>query len=112
MLEYNDKKSSSSQSSLTVHHMFEDILGCKWSLCVLQRVCEGVRRPGELERSIDGISTKVLNERLNKLTRFGVIEKRAYPEIPPRVEYYLTDFGEKFIQILSQIEQLAHERKA
>lgn len=111
MQEIQEKKISSSSISLNVHRMFEDVLGCKWSLCVLQRIHEGIRRPGALERSIDGISTKVLNERLRKLSRFGIIKKCSYPEIPPRVEYYLTDFGDEFVQILVQIEHLASQKQ-
>jgi len=63
--------------------MVEDVLGCKWTLRVLAGIRGGTLRPGALEREIGGISTKVLNERLRKLVRFGVIERRAYPEVPP-----------------------------
>lgn len=64
--------------------MVEDILGCKWSLAVLARVRQGVHRPGALEQSIEGISTKVLNERLRKLTRFGILQRTSYPELRKR----------------------------
>ena len=48
----------------------------------------GVTRPGQLVRTAEGLTTKVLNERLSKLVRYGVLEKISYPEIPPRVEYH------------------------
>ena len=62
-------------SSPSVHQMVESIIGCKWSLTVLSLVRKGVRRPGEMEHAIDGLSGKVLNERLTKLVRFGILDK-------------------------------------
>jgi DNA-binding HxlR family transcriptional regulator len=58
-----------------------------------------------------GLTTKVLNECLVRLTQFGIIEKQSYPEIPPRVEYRLTPFGQEFAVILDQIEALQHKFK-
>jgi DNA-binding HxlR family transcriptional regulator len=86
--------------------MAEDIMGCKWSLTVIQLVRQGIRRPGLMERTIDGLTTKVLNERLRKLTNYKILQRHAYPEIPPRVEYYLTPFGEKFVSILDSLMEL------
>lgn len=89
--------------------MVEDVVGCKWSLTVLGLVRDGVRRPGAMEHAVAGLSAKVLNERLRKLTRYGILEKRSYPEIPPRVEYSLTPFGRRFTRILDQIRRLDDE---
>ncbi len=91
--------------------MAEDILGCKWSFTVLQLVRQGICRPGLMERSVEGLTTKVLNERLRKLTRYKILQRLAYPEIPPRVEYQLTPFGEKFVGILDQLAELDQELK-
>lgn len=87
----------------------EGCLGCKWTLHVIARVRGGVNRPGALERSADGLTAKVLGERLAKLTRFGILERRAFPEIPPRVEYHLTPFGRRFVEVLDQLEALRAE---
>ena len=92
--------------------MAEDILGCKWSLTVLQLVRQGICRPGLMERSVAGLTTKVLNERLRKLTRYQILQRHAYPEIPPRVEYKLTTFGEKFVGILDKFKELDAELAA
>lgn len=94
----------------SVARMVEDIVGCKWSLTVLDLVRRGVNRPGAMEHSIEGLTAKVLNERLRKLVRFGILEKTSYPEVPPRVEYRLTDFGRRFSGILDQIAALEDER--
>ncbi|MCS6847622.1 MAG: winged helix-turn-helix transcriptional regulator [Anaerolineae bacterium] len=92
-----------------VSRMVEDVIGCKWSLAILQHVRRGICRPGALERDIPGLTTKVMNERLKKLVGYGILERLAYPEVPPRVEYRLTPFGEKFVGILDAIERLEAE---
>jgi DNA-binding HxlR family transcriptional regulator len=93
----------------TVANMVEDIVGCKWSLAVLGRIRSGVVRPGAMEHALPGLSKKVLNERLRKLVRFGIVERRAYAEVPPRVEYRLTPFGEKFSTLIDDVERLQRE---
>lgn len=89
--------------------MMEDIVGCKWSLVVLGLIRKGVARPGAMEHATDGLSKKVLNERLRKLVRFGIVGKTIYAEVPPRVEYELTDFGRRFSKLLDGIESLQRE---
>lgn len=89
-----------------VHQMVESIVGCKWSLTVLGLVRKGVHRPGEMEHAVDGLSGKVLNERLTKLVRFGILQKVSFAEVPPRVEYRMTAFGNKFIKLLDEIDRL------
>lgn len=105
----NRKKNFSRSVTLPVSRMVEDIIGCKWSLGVLGLVREGVNRPGAMEHAMRGLTAKVLNERLRKLVRFGILEKTSYPEVPPRVEYRLTGFGRKFSALLDQIDALQRE---
>lgn len=97
------------RSPPAVSRRVEDIVGCKWTLAVIGAVRGGVHRPGALEHAIAGLSKKVLNERLRKLVRFGILEKQAYPELPPRVEYRLTAFGAKFCGLLDGIDTLQRE---
>jgi DNA-binding HxlR family transcriptional regulator len=89
--------------------MVEAIFGCKWSLTVYQLLANGIHRPGEMVRSVDGLTTKVLNECLRRNMEFGIIERIAYDESPPRVEYVVTPFGTKFIRILDELEKLQRE---
>ncbi len=105
------KISSIEENQPSVGGMLEDVLGCKWTLTVLQLVRQGVHRPGAMERSVAGLTTKVLNERLRKLVRYGILDRIPYPEVPPRVEYRLTPFGEKFVGILRAIEELDQYRE-
>lgn len=90
----------------TVGQMMESVVGCKWSLSVIDLIRNGVNRPGKMEHAMEGLSAKVLNERLRKLLHFGVIKKRVFAETPPRVEYYLTEFGGRFVEILDSIHAL------
>ncbi|MEN8618185.1 winged helix-turn-helix transcriptional regulator [Shewanella baltica] len=89
--------------------MVETIYGCKWSLTVYQLLASGVQRPGEMVRSVEGLSTKVLNQCLKKNIEFGILDKVIYNEQPPRVEYQVTEFGQKFLHILDELEKLQQE---
>ncbi|RTR38412.1 transcriptional regulator [Shewanella canadensis] len=89
--------------------MVETIVGCKWSLTVYQLLDQDINRPGEMVRSVEGLTTKVLNQCLKRNVEFGILEKISYPEIPPRVEYRVTPFGEKFMLILDSLSQLQRE---
>lgn len=101
-----------SSSQPTVKYIVEHTLGCKWMLEVLRLIRTGVNRPGAMTRTTRGLTTKVLNERLSDLIKFGIVEKIAYPEIPPRVEYVFTDFGSKFVEILDMIDNLEEYRQS
>jgi DNA-binding HxlR family transcriptional regulator len=89
--------------------MVETIYGCKWSLTVYQLLANGVNRPGEMVRSVEGLSTKVLNQCLKRNLDFGILKKQVYHELPPRVEYEVTPFGERFLSVLEQIEALQED---
>ena len=89
--------------------MVEDIVGCKWSLSILDLLDQGVNRPGAMTRSYEGLTTKVLNERLRKLQKYKIIGKTEFNEIPPRVEYSFTSFGLKFLKIVNEIRSLEQE---
>jgi len=100
MAEKNQKKARKDYECL------EQVVGCKWSVSVLMAVEDGTDRPGSLERSIDGISTKILTERLRKLTEYGLLNKRKFNEAPPRTVYSLTPKGRKLVRIIEQLHEL------
>ncbi len=102
-----NKNKSTSHSGF--YRKLEDVVGCKWSVAILLSIADGVLRPGALERGIDGISKKVLSERLRKLSAYGLLEKSSFAESPPRTEYSITTAGRKLIRIIKQIQELDRE---
>jgi DNA-binding HxlR family transcriptional regulator len=93
----------------SIAHIVENCLGCKWTLLVLDRIRAGINRPGRLERSVPGLTAKVLSQRIEKLLRFGLITKTSFPELPPRVEYRLTLFGRRLVRIFDSVQRLRED---
>lgn len=102
----NEKIISRKKPPTSSARMVETIYGCKWSLTVYQLISNSINRPGEMVRNVEGLSTKVLNDCLRKNIEFGILERISYNEIPPRVEYVVTEFGNKFLAILDDLEKL------
>jgi DNA-binding HxlR family transcriptional regulator len=95
-----------SKNSRGAYERLEQVIGCKWSVSVLEAVRQGVNRPGALEKHIDGISTKVLSERLRRLSEYGLLNKKSFAEVPPRTEYTLTPAGTALVKIIAGIHEL------
>jgi len=92
-----------------VNEVFEKCLGCRYMVDILRRIQSGVSRPGKLERAVDGLTAKVLSERLRRLIEFRAVEKQSFPEVPPRVEYRLTSFGQRLLEIVDEVDRLHRE---
>lgn len=80
-----------------------EVLYGKWKIRLLWFIDQGHRRPSELQRKIPDASRRVLNMQLNELEQHELISKTIYPVVPPKVEYYLTDFGKTLIPIISAL---------
>jgi DNA-binding HxlR family transcriptional regulator len=76
------------------------VLDGKWTILVVRDLLSGTKRFGELRRSLAGISPKTLTDRLRSLEEHGLIERRIYAEVPPRVEYSLTEAGRTLEPVL------------
>ena len=105
-IEKNFLKNTSAPASL---RLIEKIFGCKWSLTVYQLLINGINRPGEMVRMVDGLTTKVLNECLRRNIEFGILSRQAFNEVPPRVEYQFTSMGQKLLAIIDALMQLQEE---
>jgi DNA-binding HxlR family transcriptional regulator len=101
--------SISSPDAPNVAECVEAVFGCKWSIRILELIRSGVCRPGEIERSLSGLTTKVQHHYLRRMVSLGILEREVFAEVPPRVEYRLTAFGQRFVPMLNQISQLQIE---
>ncbi len=86
-----------------------DILGSKWSIVILRELWSGDRRTHELLSALPGISSKTLTVRLRNLEEHGIVERRAYAEVPPRVEYVLTEKGREMQPVLNALHQVGQQ---
>ena len=77
-----------------------EIVCSKWTMLVIRDLAEGRSRFCELERSLEGISPRTLSLRLRALEEEGIVERQTFPEVPPRVEYGLTEKGRALIPIV------------
>lgn len=80
-----------------------DLIGGKWKLIILWYILEGPKRFGQLNRLIPKITQKVLSTQLRELEEKGLISRKVYATVPPKVEYSLTDYGYSLKSILTEI---------
>ena len=111
-LKEQPKKFSRQAPQQRAARLVESIYRCKWSLTVYALLENGVTRPGQMVRQVEGLSAKVLNQCLKRNLRFGILRRTAYAEVPPRVEYAVTPFGRKFMRVLKELEALQEELAA
>ena len=96
--------SAASNASCPVCRTAEVVCG-KWTLLVIRDLAEGASRFCELERSLEGISPRTLSLRLRALEEEGIVERHTYPEVPPRVEYALTEKGEALVPLVEDMRR-------
>jgi len=80
-----------------------DIISGKWTLLILRDLSKGINRFSALERSLSGISPKTLSERLKGLEKTGIVTRKSFAEVPPRVEYTLTGMGWDLIPLIDHM---------
>lgn len=77
-----------------------ELIGSKWKLLILKYLLNKTMRYNELKREIDGISQKVLTSTLKSMVEDGIVIRTSYPEVPPRVEYSLSEIGESMRPVI------------
>jgi DNA-binding HxlR family transcriptional regulator len=86
-----------------------DLVCAKWTILVIRDLADGHSRFCELERSLAGISPRTLSLRLRALEEAGIVDRRTYPEVPPRVEYELTEKGRALLPLIDDMRQYGRE---
>ncbi|HEU4392359.1 MAG TPA: helix-turn-helix domain-containing protein [Solirubrobacterales bacterium] len=96
--------SALSNSTCPVCRTAEVVCG-KWTLLLIRDLAAGSSRFCELERSLEGISPRTLSLRLRALEEEGIVERHTFPEVPPRVEYALTEKGEALVPLIDDMRK-------
>ena len=86
-----------------------EVICAKWTVLVIRDLAGAPRRFCELERSLDGISPRTLSLRLRALEEHGIVERQTFPEVPPRVEYALTDKGRGLLPLIDDMRRYGRE---
>ncbi len=88
------------------------LIGDKWKVLILRDLMPGTKRFGELKKSIGNVSQKVLTAQLRDMEEKGLISRKVYAEVPPRVEYSLTELGKSLSPILDAMREWGENYKA
>ncbi len=88
------------------------LIGDKWKVLILRDLMPGIKRFGELKRSVGGVSQKVLTAQLRDMEESGLVDRKVYAEVPPRVEYSLTPLGRSLKPILDAMQSWGNDYKA
>lgn len=87
------------------------MIASKWKILILRDLLDGTKRYNELTRSVKGISAKVLTENLKELEKNGIITRKVYPVVPPKVEYSMTDKGNELKPIIDLMRDYGNKYK-
>ena len=87
------------------------MLGCKWKVLIIRELLTGTKRFCELKKSVKGITQKVLTSKLREMEDLGLLERKVYPQTPPKVEYTLTDIGYSLMPVLESLKSWGKDYK-
>jgi len=88
-----------------------NLIGNKWKLLIIRDLLASTRRFGELRKNLEGISQRVLTQNLRELENDGLIKRKVYAEVPPRVEYSLNELGRSLLPIISTMANWGNNYK-
>ena len=87
----------------------QKIVSGKWNMLIIYLLSKGTLRFGELHRSLPTMTKDTLSKQLKMLEEYGIINRYVYNQIPPKVEYSLTEIGQKFLPVLKELEKWSNE---
>jgi DNA-binding HxlR family transcriptional regulator len=87
------------------------MLGCKWRILIIRELLTGTKRFNELKKSVKGITQKVLTAKLRQMEDLGLLERKIYPQNPPKVEYSLTDVGYTLAPVIDSMKSWGKDFK-
>ena len=102
------QKKSYENNECPVTHCMQKI-GGKWKPIIIFLIRKGGNRFGVLQRGIQGISKQMLTKQLRELEEDGILHRKVYPEVPPRVEYSITEFGESLLPVIDAMSEWGRE---
>ncbi|OQO92551.1 transcriptional regulator [Saccharomonospora piscinae] len=85
-----------------------EVIGGKWKLVILRHLLDGTKRFGELDRALPGITPRMLTRQLRELEADRLVLRTVYPQVPPKVEYSVTEIGQSLRTLVDQLEQWGH----
>lgn len=88
------------------------LIGNKWKVLILRELIQGTKRFGELKKSIGSVSQKVLTAQLRDMEKSGLVNRKVYAEVPPRVEYSLTELGQSLKPVLDAMRNWGENYKS
>jgi DNA-binding HxlR family transcriptional regulator len=91
--------------------LVKEVLFGKWKIHLLYFISQGNKRPGELQRKIPSATRRVLNVQLNQLEQHGLVTKKIYAELPPKVEYELSELGKSVLPIINDLGKWGDEHQ-
>src|SRR6218665_491560 len=92
-------------------HFFKELLNGKWKLMLVYYISKNVKRPSELQRKIPNADRRVMDKQLQELVLHGFINKKTFNTKVPKVQYELTELGEKLLPLILTIEQWGEENR-
>lgn len=104
----SDKKMRVSEKTCSLRDVL-DIIGGKWSMPIIYILSKGKMRFKELERSVEGINTRMLVKELKNMEANGIVSREVFATVPPTVEYTLTDKGEKLLPSIVSLHKWGQE---
>jgi DNA-binding HxlR family transcriptional regulator len=90
----------------------KEVLHGKWKSTLLACIAQGIQRPSAMQRMVPSATRRVLNVQLNELEQHGLISKTIFPELPPKVEYHLTDLGHSLLPVIEVMEQWGNAHRS